>query len=580
MTWEEGLVFGAPTGNSWVPLVADLRFQTHQGTAPVEVRRVALGSDAAIRYRDGTSYIKSFSFEIAGGAAAIGFSIAVDALCIRLRFPDNLWSDLGGVEDLRYRALRTARFHDEAVHGPFLNSIDNVFAREWLAHLILAAISNEAIAKSIGLREAADNLANEAADLSLDQTLNILFQSPVVDDANGQGNVQDRLRQDLATHIADRKVRSSLFGLASILWTPIASHWEPWLRERFAVTVAAAAFHALLSLCPEIDGDGLVIDIDAGPREPNDVLASESGTEVWISEVAPGGNGQIEEVLQRYSEDPRRFFNLMTAALRDNDFALSDFQLSRFLATVVEGDPDGAIAAAAQAFRDAYGADESHRRFATLRQTLADGGFLTFHAFMVALANRVLRPGSSLESDAFFLEATRRWDAEEARLGVELDARVLAYRLSRRDDIDLALSFAGIDAPTINPDQWRFGVIYGLLWPRGAQIRQSGLRLSSIFVDLPMPEPLLVRPYISEGAARIDICTPNWHAVCLSCLADVGAVTLTCPMAAADRLADAFTFLAINPVQTDYLSVFARAQAVRRVADYFEVDVDVAEALQ
>jgi hypothetical protein len=296
--------------------------------------------------------------------------------------------------------------------------------------------------------------------------------------------------------------------------------------------------------------------------------------------VAPGGNGQIEEVLRRYSEDPRRFFNLMTAALRDNDFALSDFQLGRFLETVVETDPDGGIAIATQAFRDAYGADESHRRFATLRQALADGGFVTFHAFMVALANRVLRPGSSLESDAFFLEAMRRWDAEEARLGVELDARVLAYRLSRRDDIDLALSFAGIDAPTINPDQWRFGVIYGLLWPRGAQIRQSGLRLSSIFIDLPVPEPLLVRPHISEGAVRIDVCAADWQARCLSLLADVGAVTLKCPTAAADRLADAFAFLATNPVQTNYLSVFARAQAVRRVADYFEVDVDVAEALQ
>ena len=187
-------------------------------------------------------YTKAFSFEIAGGAAAIGFSIAVDALCIRLRFPDDLWSDLGDAEDPRYRAIRTARFHDQAVRGPYLDSIDNVFAREWLAHLILATISNEAIAKSISLREAADNLANDTADLNLDQTLNILFQSPVVDDANGQGNVQDRLRQDLAALIADPQVRSSLFSVASILWTPIDSHWEPWLRERFAATVAAAAF--------------------------------------------------------------------------------------------------------------------------------------------------------------------------------------------------------------------------------------------------------------------------------------------------------------------------------------------------
>jgi hypothetical protein len=423
-------------------------------------------------------------------------------------------------------------------------------------------------------------LANDAANLGLDETLNILFQSPVVDDANGQGNVQDRLRQDLAAFIADPQVRSSLFSVASILWTPIDSHWEPWLRERFTATVAAAAFHAILSLCPEIDGDGLVVDIDAGPREPNDILGGESDADIWISEVAPGGNGQIEEALQRYVEDPRRFYRLMTSALRENDFALGDFQLCRFLETVVETEPEGAIAGATQTFRDAYGANESHRCFAMLRRALAEGGFVTFHAFMVALANRVLRPGSSPESDAFFLDAMRRWDAEEARLGVELDARVLAYRLSRRDDIDLALSFAGIDAPTINPDQWRFGVIYGLLWPRGAQIRQSGLRLSSIFTDLPLPEPLLVRRYISEGAVPINVGDTDWEALCLSRLAEAGAVTLRCPMTAVDRLANALAFLATNPAQMDYLSVFARAQAVRRVADYVEVDVDVAEALQ
>src|SRR5262249_44893607 len=155
-------------------------FQTHLGMGAVEVRRMALGSDAAIRYRDGSSCAKAFSFQVAGGAAAIGFSITVDALCVRLRFPRNLWSNLGDVDDPRYRAIRTARFHDQAIRGPYLESVDNVFAREWLAHLILATITNEAIAKSISLQEAANNLVNDAADLSLDQTLNILFQSPLV----------------------------------------------------------------------------------------------------------------------------------------------------------------------------------------------------------------------------------------------------------------------------------------------------------------------------------------------------------------------------------------------------------------
>ena len=577
---QRSMVLDPPRGCSWTPLVEDVRFYSHEGLSPIEVRRMALGSDAGIRFRNGGSLTKEFHFEVHGAAAALGFSLAVDAMCIRLRFPEALWSNLGDEPDPRYRAMRTARFHHQAVHGAFLEAVDNSFAREWLAHLMLAALSNEAIARGISLREAGARLADGNAELSLDQTLNILFQSPIVDDANAQGNLQDKLRQDLAGFLADRQVVDSLFSLAAILWTPIDAGLEPWLRERYASTVGAAALHAITSLCPQIDDESLVLDVSAGPREPDDVLAGVPNGEIWISEMTPGGNGQIEEAQRRYVEDPRRFFSLMTAALRDNDFSLSDFQLGRFLEAVVEGDSDAPLPAASRAFRHASGTEESHARFTVLRHTLAEEGYVTFHAFLVALANRILRPGSSADTDAFFLDAVRMWNREEARLGVELDARVLAYRLARSDDIDAALAFTGIDAPTVNPDQWRFGVIYGLLWPRGAHIRQSGLRPYSHFADLPVPDPLLLRTYLAEDAALIDLQAEGWKVLCLDRLAEVGAATLVCPMAAASLLADALNFLATNPVQAAYLSVFARVQTVRRVENAFHVDLDVAEALQ
>ena len=577
---EAGLVLAPPIGSPWSRFIADARFYTHQSLSPVEARRMAIGSDASIRYRDGTLFTKKFSYEMEGGPAALGFSFGVDAFCLRLQFPHDLWSSLGDNADPRYRAIRTARFHDQAINGPYLDRVDNRFAREWLAHLLLAAISNEAIARTVGLAEAADNLLQDRAELSLDQTLDILFQSPIVDDPTGQGNIQDKLRQELAHLIADPQIRTSLFGLAEILWLPITAPWEPWLRERFAATTAAAALNAILSLCPEIDADGLGVDIDPGPREPDDVLADQPAAEIWISETAPGGNGQIEEALRQYAEDPRRFYSLMTAALRDNDLALSDYQLQRFLNLIVEEDPEGELALATGRFRDAYGASESHQAFVALRETLAAQGFVTFHAFIVAIANRVLRPGSTRESDSFFLDAVRSWSAEEERLGVELDARVVAYRLSRRSDIDSALSFAGIDTPTVNPEQWRFGVIYGLLWPRGPQIRQAGLHLYSQYSDLPAPEPLLLMTLLGHEDTLIDLEDDQWPDQCLARLAGTGAATLSCPMRQAGRLADAFSFLATNPVQTGYLSVFARVQAVRRSASAWHVDVDIAEALQ
>ena len=575
-----GLVMEPPRGSPWTPFVVDVRFYTHQGLSPVDVRRMALGSEAGLRFRDGSLATKRFNFEKDDQAVALGFVLSVDALCLRLRHPETFWSELGDEGGPRYRAVRTARYHNQARVGPQLSLVDNPFARAWLAHLLLAALSNEAIAKEISLEAAAENLAQGRADLSLDQTLDILFQSAVVDDAQGQINQQDKLRQDLARLVANPAVREGLFRLASILWTPITAEWEPWLRDLFTATVGAAAYQALLNLCPELDSDSLVVDIRAGPREPDDQLAGEPDAEVWISELAPGGNGQIEESLRQYAEDPRRYFGLMTAALRANDFALSDYQLQRFLETVLEDDPTGEISQATADLRQAEGVGAAHQSLTLLRQALARQGFVTFHSFMVALTNRVLRRGSTPQSDAFFLGAIREWSEQEARLGVELDARVIAYRLARRSDIDAALNFAGIDTPAVNPDQWRMGVVYGLLWPRGAAVRQSGLQLYSPYFDLPQPEPLLVRAYLEAAHDPIDLQDKNWRAQCLARLAETGAATLVCLVQDLERLAEAFNFFATNPVQSGYLSVFARVQAVRRERDQHLVDVDIPEALQ
>ena len=575
----QGVSFGPPANSCWTGIVRSITFFTHQAHCPVEVRRIALGSDANVLFQDGTSSVKEFYFEAEGERVALGFGITVDALCLRLNLPDALWSQLGGSSNALTRAMRTAYFHHEARRGAALDTIDNVFAKEWLAQLLLTALTNESVANGIDLAAAARNLANGQADLDLDQTLNLLFQSQIVDDVSAQGNAQDRLRQDLAAHLASPDLVRRLHNLGRILYEPPSGAWEAWLRERFTATIAAAVLHAVQSLCPEIDTDELVVDVDPGPRDADDIDQTEP-SELWISEASPGGNGHIEEIQRAFTEDPRRFFTLITAALRDNDFALSDHQLGRFVSDAVAGDPENPVIDALQSMRSATSIDATHVAFTALRHRLAEQGYVTSHTFMVALANRVLRPGSSIASDRFLLDALQLWNGEEARLGVELDARVIAYRLSRDPDLDNALVAAGIDTPTINPDQWRFSVIYGLLWPRGAYIRQAGLGLYSSFGDLPAPEPLLVRPFLTEGTASFEIDDAEWREKCLGQLARTGAATLVCDLNRSDLLADALTFLATNPVEAEYLSVFARTQAIRRVGDRLEADIDISEALQ
>ncbi len=175
-----------------------------------------------------------------------------------------------------------------------------------------------------------------------------------------------------------------LLSLAQLLYAPADSSWEMWLRQRFSSTVAAATLHVIQSLCPDIDTADLAVDIDPGPREDNDIFAGNPPSEVWISELSPGGNGHIEEIQRVYSEDPRRFFTLMTAALRDNDFALADFQLQRFVIEAVDEPVDAPLPTALRRMRAAAGVEETYRAFTDVRHVLAEKGYVTSHAFTVA----------------------------------------------------------------------------------------------------------------------------------------------------------------------------------------------------
>ena len=272
----------------------------------------------------------------------------------------------------------------------------------------------------------------------------------------------------------------------------------------------------------------------------------------------------------------------MNAALQDNDFEVADASLRRYLSMVTEPDPDQTLVEAARKYRGAQSGTETESAFTALRETLSDKGFLPSHTYLVAMANRVLRIGTNPQSDAFFHEMISHWEAEERRLGVELDARVIAYRMAQDDQIDDLLAQEGINASIGSAEarvQWRFGVVSSLLWARGAPIRQAGLELRSRFTEMPKPEPLLLRGLVFETVPTIDLLDDNWTAQCLDTLASNGLVHLTCPINEPSRISEAMAFLAVNPVDTGYLSVFARATAVKRANDLLLLEVEVAEAV-
>jgi hypothetical protein len=100
------------------------------------------------------------------------------------------------------------------------------------------------------------------------------------------------------------------------------------------------------------------------------------------------------------------------------------------------------------------------------------------------------------------------------------------------------------------------------------------------FSDLPDAEPLLVAEHLINQAKTISVSSAGWKERAIDALSKSGIVTLASDMRDARQLAKAVNFFAVNPIPSEYLSVFARLEAVRRMGTLIEVDLELAEVAQ
>src|SRR5207253_3261893 len=127
---------------------------------------------------------------------------------------------------------------------------------------------------------------------------------------------------------------------------------------------------------------------------------------------------------------------------------------------------------------------------------------------------------------------------------------------------------------------WRMSAIYGLLWPRGRQIRHSALQVRSPFGELPPIERLLVIDSLQDERLRVPVEQDQWFEQAAAALSAGKLVTLTCDESRGERLADALSFLITNPIDSGYLRSYARLQRFHKLDREIGVDVELAEAAQ
>lgn len=562
-------VFPVPRSSRLTAFVKTAAFYTHREQSSVEVRRFARRSRANLRYIDGRTQEKTFSFRLDGEDVAIGFTLSVDGMKLDIKVPDALYHDMNGHISEKWQALRTARYFDLAWSNDVLASVENSFSRDWLARVYLGTLVCNALEAQCSLADACLMLREGREKIGLVEVLETVFQSTAIDEdeaSHGDSRGPERLRHDLIGFFNDPSVLTEMEDLSAILWEPINETWQQWLSYRYLTTFGAAVQDAIQSLCPEIDTDSLLVDVMPG--------SDPAGSVIWVTETMMGGGGLIENLLARYGEDPGRFYALIEAALQAGEFELVDQQLGRLVSLLASDSADDEMKEAAADCRYAHGLENSREAFDALRSALVKRQILPSHAFLASLNTRILRPGSSQASDVFLNELLIDWQESERRLGIEVDARLIAASAAKKDLPDELQDMLGEFGMPIG---WKMGMIYGLLWPRGSLVRQQRLSIYNPFCSLPKTERLLVTDSIPEWDVHIDVTEAKWQLRCESVLAERGFATLACPKGQEQLLQNAFHELMLNPVDAGSLLVFPAVVAIRQSISTIEADIRLPE---
>lgn len=545
-----------PRRTYWESVIQSVEFGLHRSANPFEVRRVSIGARAeTVSSPPGSRTIRSstsIEYANAGRPAALGFALKADGCRFAFKIPD---ATVGIIAHLESPSWRTFAFRTRMAEDPDLDGVANSFQREWLSLVYLTAYALTAL-KHGGPTRVAAELADGSWANDLPEILEVVYRSAGTTVPGRSDRLVDAL-QDICTEqiVLDVVNRhAALLKQADVAQVT----WDLAVRS-YSDTLGAAIRAAILRILPDAQDTDLVVDVTV-PDAGHDAS-------VVISETAIGGLGLMEAIQVAYTQDPRQFWSSVTAVAGPSDTEEMDSALRAILADATES-PGGVVANAMNAYRSASSAEEADEALTMLIGLWTETWGVPSHLSVAALAARVLRPGSSSETEQDLVFLLRAWAEIEELIGAEIDARVVAYAASTG-----ALPADGNPLISMNADQ-----VFSLLWPQGHIARNQHLQHWQPYAERQLINRLLLYASIHDTAPEVDVSLPDWRDRYADLLGTSGEVVLRA--GTREQLGAALLKIPAIPVDQDALRVFGRLQEISRGTDHFDARISVAEGLQ
>lgn len=556
------LELDVPARSVWSSVIAKADAFAHRFGSPLQVTRFAT-EITVDRRTESAPYPTTHGLTYESETVGIGFTNDVDGLRVVLNMIDHDFEAASG--ELLLRALRPAWFEHLALFDQdFVDLVPSRFHREWLSQLTISALLASAVSQDQTLQEAERAWSDDGLSDGLRTAAREVFGS-LPADADSSGGQPDGLLGDIDGHIQASEVRAWLRRSVRALWTNGGDvGFREWVADRFLVTVGAGLVQAAQTVCPEHDANDLRIE----------TVINDSGTvgTIHLLEDEPGGSGLVETLIERYIDDPRAFWLLVSASLTGGPGERTDATLRSFLRLRTEP----GLRQAADQVRTASDLVTLTSAWSKLRHQMYTRGLPTDPTIVSALATRVFRSGSSLETEELIVELLDKWDRIEAALGVEIELRVFAFVCS--NDTATVESLESVVGGGAREADWALNQVVGLLWNRGSRVRAAALLAYNPYTTLVQTERLLADGLASRRTSKVDLSADDWRQKVDRELVVVGSVSLVAE--ANEDFGEALADLLVRPTYLGSLETFPRVVAVHRYDSKTEAVIELRELVQ
>jgi hypothetical protein len=512
----------------WNKVFSKMTAHLHINGSWIELLRYTKSCRFEIRKRQGNSIQGILNLQNDDSTLeAVGFQLNVDGM--RFVVDEAHLMNLPGITPKLLGQSRYEYFMHQLKSSSVLKEHLNVFQTEWMAQISISMLTATAIRKKILLPEAQQRL-NSIRPEAARRVLEAIFQ---VRGVGLSGNEEEpRLKQDLLDLWRNATIVSEIERLESALWNnPPGPDFNEWIQKRYLATLAQALRVAVVTVSDQVSEEDLVVD----------VISLNDNHEILITEKSSGGLGQMESIVREIKDDPRFFLDALEYALVDcprdswasNLFAITKCAYKEHL------DGSGTLIDAFSEVRNAsnFGMLEAAKE--SLISAFHSRGINQQRNTISAVSMKLLRPGSSKNTDGLTYLLNESWHRQNNKIGLEIPVRTFAYLVSEYPPSFRRLKalFIREYGETPSPSQL-YVIVQQLLFEGCKDSCPDCLNNPNYFNDFDKPARNIALLWLSLEITEIDVCseTDRWISRARDVLIKDGRVCLVADMALHDQL--------------------------------------------